>query len=48
MAAIPKEKPSRVDEARAQFARYKADETSGTTLADSSAKPRAFRAGRET
>ncbi|MFL5958737.1 MAG: c-type cytochrome [Gaiellaceae bacterium] len=25
MAAIPKEKPSRVDEARAQFARYKAD-----------------------
>ncbi len=25
MAAIPKEKPSRIDEARAQFARYKAD-----------------------
>ncbi len=25
MAAVPKEKPSRVDEARAQFARYKAD-----------------------
>ena len=25
MAAIPKEKPSRTDEARAEFARYKAD-----------------------
>ena len=25
MAAIPKEKPSRVDELRAEFARYKAD-----------------------
>ena len=25
MAAIPKEKPSRIDEARAEFARYKAD-----------------------
>jgi quinol---cytochrome c reductase cytochrome c subunit, bacillus type len=25
MAAVPKEKPSRIDEARAQFARYKAD-----------------------